>query len=193
LWSTILDWLKEGNLNWKDCCDKLCSVSKCDPNIIETLYVCFIDKKFSLVTKDVVIDLAKRFSPLISSNSDSNLKGWTINKISQIVGFPWFHGKLSYEDVEKILEKNSVEGSFLFRFSSTIGAYVLAVWHENETNNWKITTLPDGKLEMNEGTYDSLLNIVNKHSIQPLKFTLVNRGREDVFLTGGIPFVRNEV
>lgn len=61
---------------------------------------------------------------------------------------PWYFGKLTRENAEKILEEHPA-GSYLVRDSETVnkpGAYTISLRHREKFRHHKLETLPDGNL-----------------------------------------------
>jgi len=109
---------------------------------------------------------------------------YTIDDVANIVRYPWFLGYLSAAKAKEILLDKPV-GTFLVRFSSTIGSYTISVKF-GQVGHWRISTeIKNNKVvySIDERQYKSLEEIVDLHRKDPL---VVLVDQSDCILTQGI-------
>lgn len=185
------------NIPWEDFGAVLKLHLNADVNVMNKLKFCL--NKNGDVHLDSWVEFAQWFFPLTlpdevyqtQTNQYVIPNGYTIEEIADIVGNPWFFGKMEASEARPLLESRPV-GSFLFRFSSQAGMYSLSV-NYGQIGHWRIESKKEGSqtiFRIDGRPYRSLHHIIESH--KPGEETLAVRN-STVSCYLKYPVDRNEI
>jgi hypothetical protein len=133
------------------------------------------------------------FQPLRRDDDPSDLSGWSVSQMMDVLDFPAMVGYATSAEAKEWLLRRHV-GCYLFRFSSAVGWYALSAgWAQNSVGHWRISTrIVDGApiFTMNSVDYTSFQDIVQRHSKGGTPISAKKNdgsgGTVDFFLDSGI-------
>eukprot|EP01117_Protostelium_nocturnum_P009304 TRINITY_DN3334_c0_g1_i1.p1 TRINITY_DN3334_c0_g1~~TRINITY_DN3334_c0_g1_i1.p1 ORF type:complete len:1152 (+),score=371.99 TRINITY_DN3334_c0_g1_i1:154-3609(+) len=178
-WTTVIDASTSdegGRLVWKSCwltqtrvpfdefIGAICAQFGISLNESSHKYNCL-----KAITKDIASD-SEKDDGMVSTETFSKLLEWFgpldvnfVDKITQIIPEPWFHGNMSHQNAEKILMKSGQIGTFLIRFSSkNRGTFTLTTLGKNKTPvHYRVSyNRAEIKYKMGSRTYNSFFDLL---------------------------------
>ena len=108
----------------------------------------------------------------LQDNMNTKADSQAARDVVKVTAMPWFHGKISRETAEKLLQPRK-DGLFLVRESTNFpGDYTLCVCYEGRVEHYRIIYQAD-KITIDEEEYfDNLTKLVD---VSPTKkFTIIS-------------------